>query len=151
MVSVSACLIDTNILLRLSRKTDPQFGAIQAALAELDRQEAELYLSLQNIAEFWNVCTRPVERNGYGLSVEATRGEAEAIVQTMTLLPENAQVFARWLDLVSAHGVRGVQVHDARLAALMHVYGLKHILTLIQPDFLRYSGLEAVHPRQLQP
>ena len=151
MSSVAACLIDTNILLRLSRRSDPQFGAIKTALAELDRQGAELYFSLQNMTEFWNVCTRPAERNGYGLSIETTRGEAEVIAETMTLLPDTEQVYAHWLQLVSAHQVRGVQVHDARLVALMQAYGLKHILTLNQPDFLRYTEIEAIHPNQFQP
>jgi predicted nucleic acid-binding protein len=38
---------------------------------------------------------------------------------------------------VIANKVRGVQVHDARLAAIMQAYGLTRILTLNQPDFLR--------------
>jgi predicted nucleic acid-binding protein len=52
--------------------------------------------------------------------------------------------------LVTDHNVRGVQVHDARLAAIMHAYGLNHILTLNQQDFLRYPGIQAVHPNQIQ-
>ncbi len=72
MVSVPEYLIDTNILLRLSRESDPQQHVIQTALDTLDRRGAELYFALQNIAEFWNVCTRPVERNGYGLSIDET-------------------------------------------------------------------------------
>lgn len=151
MLSVAACLVDTNILLRLSRRSDPQSPAIQTALAELDRQGAELYFSLQNMTELWNVCTRPRDRNGYGLSIEDTRSEVETIARTMTLLPDSEQVYSRWLHLVFAHRVRGVQVHDARLAALMQAYGLKHILTLNQPDFLRYADLQAIHPSQLQP
>jgi predicted nucleic acid-binding protein len=151
MIPVAACLIDTNILLRLFRTGDPHFHAVQTALAELDRQGAELYFSLQNMAEFWNVCTRPLERNGYGLSIEDTRREVKAIERTMTLLPDTPQVYSLWLRLVLTSSVRGVQVHDARLAALMQAYGLKHILTLNQPDFLRYAGLQPLHPSQLQP
>jgi hypothetical protein len=33
----------------------------------------------------------------------------------------------------------------------MQAYGLARILTLNQPDFLRYENIQAVHPRQLQP
>jgi len=42
-------------------------------------------------------------------------------------------------------------VHDARLAAAMLVHGLNHILTLNQPDFARYTGLEVVHPQAVHP
>jgi predicted nucleic acid-binding protein len=43
-----------------------------------------------------------------------------------------------------------VQVHDARLAALMQAYGLKHILTLNQPDHVpaRNRRLQTPRPRR---
>jgi predicted nucleic acid-binding protein len=52
-------LIDTNILLRISRFGDPLHQVVKAALDELRRRDVALYFSLQNVAEFWNVCTRP--------------------------------------------------------------------------------------------
>ncbi len=52
MASESEYLIDTNVLLRLSRQSDPQHQVVQTALDVLDRQGAEFYFSLQNIAEF---------------------------------------------------------------------------------------------------
>ena len=64
-------LIDTNILLRLSRQNDPQHHIVQTALEVLDKQGSDLFFSMQNIAEFWNVCTRPVDRNGFGLSIRS--------------------------------------------------------------------------------
>jgi predicted nucleic acid-binding protein len=69
----------------------------------------------------------------------------------MTFLPDNEEVYLIWRRLVVAHHVRGVQVHDARLAAIMQTYGLTHILTLNQTDFLRYANVQAVHPSQVQP
>jgi hypothetical protein len=47
--------------------------------------------------------------------------------------------------------VYGVQVHDARLAAIMRVYGLTRILTQNQADFLRFENIQAIHPSLLQP
>jgi hypothetical protein len=38
-----------------------------------------LHYTHQNIAEFWNAMTRPVERNGLGLSVGETEHEVRAI------------------------------------------------------------------------
>jgi predicted nucleic acid-binding protein len=52
-------------------------------------------------------------------------------------------------ELVVAAGVSGVQVHDARLVAVMRVYGLTHILTLNAPDFRRYPGIVAVDPQEV--
>lgn len=151
MVPVSKCLIDTNILLRLTRWNDPQHNLAQAALDELNRQGSPLYFAMQNIAEFWNVCTRPVERNGFGLSTDEANRSVKATEQTMTLLPDNRQVYAAWREIVLIHEVRGVQVHDARLAAITQTHGVPHILTLNGADFRRYSHLQVLHPSDLQP
>ena len=112
MVLASEYLIDTNILLRLSRQSDPHRHVVQTALDVLNRQGVELYFSLQNIAEFWNVCTRPVEQNGYGLPIDEAKQRVEFIERTMTLLPDNDQVYSFWRQLVFANRVRGAQVQD---------------------------------------
>jgi predicted nucleic acid-binding protein len=44
---------------------------------------------------------------------------------------------------------KGVQVHDARLAALMNAYRIKRILTLNPTDFARYSDVNAVTPHEV--
>jgi hypothetical protein len=59
----------------------------------LGRQGSELCFSLQNIAEFWNVCTRPSDRNGFGLALAETVERVEYIERTMTFLPDNEQVY----------------------------------------------------------
>lgn len=109
-------MIDTNILLRISRQNDPRHQLVGNALEELVEQGSEACFSLQNIAEFWNVCTRPAERNGYGLSIAETGQRVEYIERTMTFLPCNDRVYSIWRQLVTANDVHGVQVHDARLA-----------------------------------
>jgi predicted nucleic acid-binding protein len=150
MLSRLGYLIDTNVLLRLFRSADPQHKLIKSALSDLNGQGIGLYFSLQNIAEFWNVCTRPSERNGFGLTISETNSCAQEIERTMTFLPDSEDVYLAWRQLVMVNQVRGVQVHDARLVAIMQAYGLTRILTLNQPDFLRYANIQAVHPSQLQ-
>jgi len=151
MSSAPRYLIDTNVLLRIFRPGDPQHHLARAALDELDRRGIEACFSLQNVAEFWNVCTRPLERNGYGLSISDTSRCVDRIERTMTFLPDDGEIYSIWRRLVVEHQVRGVQVHNARLVAIMQAYGLTHILTLNQPDFLRYVHLQVVHPSQVQP
>jgi predicted nucleic acid-binding protein len=38
---------------------------------------------------------------------------------------------------------------DARLVAAMRVHGVKRILTFNDKDFVRYTDIEAVHPRSV--
>src|SRR5215831_4511703 len=64
---VAAHLADTNILLRVSQRQDPNYDAIRKALHALRTSGAALHFTSQNLAEFWNVCTRPAAQNGYGL------------------------------------------------------------------------------------
>jgi predicted nucleic acid-binding protein len=151
MVFAQGYLMDTNILLRSSRQQDPEHEIVATTLLRLEAQHSELFYAMQNVAEFWNVCTRPTDRNGYGLSSTETSRLVETIERRMTYLPDNDQVYSIWRQLVVANNVRGVQVHDARLAAIMLAYGLTRILTLNQPDFARYAGIQAIHPAQLQP
>jgi predicted nucleic acid-binding protein len=150
MVFALKCLIDTNILLRIARQNDPLHHLVQLSLQALDDQSISPCFSLQNIAEFWNVCTRPVNRNGFGLSIAETSLRVEYIERTMTFLPDTEQVYAIWRNLVVTQNVRGVQVHDARLAALMQAYGISRILTLNDGDFLRFANIQPIHPSQLQ-
>jgi len=42
--------------------------------------------------------------------------------------------------------VKGKQVHDAKLAALMNSNGITHIMTLNGGDFTRYPGLVIIDP-----
>ncbi len=67
----------------------------------------------------------------------------------MTFLPDGDRVYTFWRQIVLSNHVRGAQVHDARLVAIMLAYGVSHILTLNQADFLRYTGVQAIHPSQL--
>lgn len=142
-------LLDTNILLRLSKRSDPRHGLVKAALDALTDRGADICCTPQNVSEFWNVCTRPSDRNGFGLSISEADEALQAIERTVTVLPDNEQIYRVWRALVVRHRVSGVQVHDARLAAAMQVHGISHILTLNQPDFMRYSSISVVHPQDV--
>ena len=149
MVLASSYLVDTNILLRLARAADPHYKLVSDAFHILDDRGAEFYFSLQNIVELWNVCTRPAAKNGFGLGTVDTIARIEAIELHMTLLPDNEEVYESWKRIVATCDVKGVQVHDARLAAIMEVHGVRNILTLNQDDFKRYTQIAAVHPAEI--
>jgi predicted nucleic acid-binding protein len=149
-MAIARCLVDTNILLRMTRRLDPQHKVAAAALTCLAEQGTALCYTHQNIAELWNTMTRPAERNGLGLSVAEAEREVLAIEAGMSLLPDNERVYREWRGIIVKHGVMGVQVHDARLAAAMYVHGVRHILTLNVADFGRFDGLTALHPDSVQ-
>src|ERR1035438_8004500 len=134
---IASCLVDTNILLRMTRRADPEHALVDSALARLASQGTVLHYTHQNIAELWNAMTRPLARNGLGLTgVEAG----------MSFLPDGEGVYRVWRRIIVQHGILGVQVHDARLAAAMYVHGVGHILALTAADFTRFTGIIPLHP-----
>jgi predicted nucleic acid-binding protein len=139
-------LADTNILLRLNKSNDPNFSPIRGAVRTLSVRGYRLCYTPQNIIEFWNVCTRPSERNGYGLSIIDTEQRIRRIERAFTLLPDNARIYDEWRRLVLTHSVSGVQVHDTHLIAAMVVHGVGYLLTLNKRDFIRYPGITVEHP-----
>lgn len=144
-MAIASCLVDTNILVRTTRRSDPQHQLVDAALAQLAGQGTILHYTHQNIAELWNLMTRPQARNGLGLTAADAEREVQAIEAGMILLPSEA-VYREWRRIVVQHEVLGVQVHDARLAAIMRVHRVSHILTLNVADFARFDALTPIHP-----
>jgi predicted nucleic acid-binding protein len=145
-MAIASCLVDTNVLLRTTRRTDPHYEVVNVALAKLALDATVLHYTLQNIAELWNAMTRPADRNGFGLSVGEAEREVRVIEAGMSLLSDNKGVYQEWRRIIVRHAVAGVQVHDARLVAAMRVHGVKHILTLNVSDFKRYEEITVMHP-----
>lgn len=130
----------------IARRDDPDHAIVDGALARLAIGGSALCYTQQNIAEFWNVATRPVERNGFGLRIADVDLEVTAIEQGMVLLPDTEAVYHEWRRLLLTHSVSGVKVHDARLVAAMKVHRVRHLLTLNPDDFTRYTDIAVMHP-----
>ena len=149
MPTGAACLLDSNILLRISKSNDPQHAAISQALHALVGQGVRLCYTSQTLGEFWNASTRPLDKNGFGLSIVEADRIARVIERDFELLPDSREVHDRWRSLLVAHNIQGVQVHDARLAASMYVHGVGRLLTINVRDFRRFEGLRILHPSEL--
>lgn len=141
-----AVLVDTNVLVRLAVPADPRHLNARRAVEALE--EEGLYATGQNFVELWNVITRPVENNGLGQSTTAADQVLRRFEQAFSRLPESAEVYDRWRDLVVRFGVSGVKVHDARLVAIMLANDVVRILTFNKADFRRYEvlGIRAIDP-----
>lgn len=146
---MSRYLLDTNILVYLIQASSDFHLSTFNAVMRLEAEQAELLLAPQNIVEFWGVCTRPVSSGGLGCSPADASFRIGEIESRFTVLPETELVYERWKSVVRAVGVSGKQVHDARLAAIMHVNDVLAILTRNVEDFKRYSFLEAIDPEEI--
>ena len=120
-----------------------------AALRILLSEDNDVFLTPQNLIEFWSVATRPTAANGLGFTTEQTATEVDRIAALFPMLTDTPEIFIHWRQLVESCRVRGRQVHDARLAAVMRTHRVTHILTFNADDFRRYPGIEVVTPQEL--
>ena len=124
-----SCLIDTKILIRWVSRGSPSFEMARSAVKQLVGSGVSPCYTSQNLGEFWNVPTRPQDRNGYGLAPGAADVRAGDVEAAFRLLPDGPAVHQEWPRLLIDYRVFDVQVHDARLVASMHVHGVRRILT----------------------
>lgn len=141
-------LVDTNVLLRFADRTHPVHSTVRAAVRKLRTSGHSVRATSQNFVEFWNVATRPIERNGFGLAPANADRLLRLVERLFPLLPDSPAVYTEWRQLVVSFGVSGIQVHDARIVAAMLVHGVTHILTFNTTDFVRYGmrGIVAIDP-----
>ena len=139
-------LIDTNILLRSAQPGHPMCPSATHAVATLLQQNETVFFCPQNIAEFWNVATRPVSANGLGFSHAEVIAEVQNIEGLLTLLPDSPGIYPEWKRIVSDHKVQGIKVFDARLVAVAATYGVGSILTFNAADFRRYASITVIDP-----
>ena len=141
-------LLDTNVVLRAVNQDDPLYSTVSGAVQTLSVQGHELVLVPQVIYEFWSAASRPANVNGLGWSSSTVREVVEDLIREWTILLDTPEVFSRWLELVTAHDVKGKQIHDARLAASSKAHSIETLLTLNSDDFKRYD-VNVIHPREV--
>lgn len=141
--------VDTNVLLRFADRSHDSHSTTRNAVRTLRMNGHRLCCIPQNCVEFWNVATRPVDKNGFGLTPEKANHLLRLVERLFPVLPDSPAIYPEWRRLVVAFGVSGIQVHDARIVAAMNVHGGSHILTFNTKDFTRYAtrGIVAVDPK----
>lgn len=139
-------LLDTNVLLRQADQRAAESHAVSKLLTSLVENGDECCICSQNLVELWVVLTRPVEANGYGLEPAAARSTVDSLSGAFEFLPDPPNLPGVWLDLCTAHAVRGRQAYDARLAALVVATGIAGLVTLNPVDFKRFSSVKLLVP-----
>jgi predicted nucleic acid-binding protein len=133
-------LLDTGILLRLINENDPLHGDVERAVNALIIRQEDLVITTQNIAELWNVATRPVANNGLALSSTTIAKLYEDTIEPMcAVLIETKFLPVVLRRLLTQYNAIGKQVHDARLVAMLLVWQVDSLLTLNDRDFRRYE------------
>ncbi len=121
-------------------------AAALASVKKLFTEGHNLCLIPQNLIEFWNVATRPADKNGLGWTTEQADKDVQGLEATFTILPDSPDIYPEWRRLVVAHSVLGKQVHDTRLVAAMNVNQITDLLTFNSDDFKRFPNIGIIDP-----
>ena len=141
-------LLDTGILLRLVSRLDPEHATVRDAVQLLRRLPVQFVTCYQNLAEFWNVFTRPVtpNRTGFGRTIEDAKRCIHFFRKHAAFISETEASGELALALWEQHRVIGTKTHDTRIAAVAIAGGVTKILTLNPADFRRYAHITVVTP-----
>jgi predicted nucleic acid-binding protein len=142
-------LIDTSVVVRAVHRQDPASRTARGAIRKLAAAHHQLYILPQNTAEFWAVCTRPIEKNGLGYEAARVGRYIARFESVFTILFEAERGYREWKRLVTAHAITGTEVHDTRIVAAMIAHGIVNILTFNVKDFQRYGGINVMHPAKV--
>jgi predicted nucleic acid-binding protein len=139
-------LVDTNVILRLLNRNDPQHRPAREAIARLTKAGDRICVASQNLVELWAVCTRPIGNNGLGLTPAQADRVISRVESLVFRLPDSDEIYSEWRRLVVAQDVSGKKTHDTRLVAAMIVHRITQVLTFNVDDFGRYPDIQVIHP-----
>jgi predicted nucleic acid-binding protein len=142
-------LEDTNVLLRMAEPTHPQSQTAHRATETVAARGELTCVVPQVLYEFRVASTRPIEQNGLGFTSTAAAAEIAHIESIFTLPQDTDGIFQVWKSLVTKHDVKGKPAHDAHLVAAMTVHGIPAILTFDTQDFVRFTNIRVLSPRDV--
>ena len=100
-----------------------------------------LVASGQVVREYLVVATRPIERNGLGLSVTDAEANVNEFLRHLELYDETEEVSRCLRQLAVTHSLRGKRLHDANIVATMSVHGISTIVTQNGGDFSPFQDI----------
>ena len=99
--------VDTNVLLTATDESRALHSRAVQLLAGSVRQDLSLVASGQVVREYLVVATRPIERNGLGLSVLDAEANVNEFLRRLELYDETEEVSLRLRQLAITHSLRG--------------------------------------------
>lgn len=140
--------VDTNILVYSHRRDSPWHAPASAAIAALANGQARWALPWPCVHEFFGVVTHP-RIYAPPSSVDAALNQVDAWLEspTVELIGEEDGYWVVLREALRAARVTGPRVHDARIAAVCALHGVRELLTADR-DFSRFPNLRTTNPLQ---
>jgi uncharacterized protein len=138
--------VDTNLLVYAHREDSPWHAAAYARVTELAEGRAPWAIPWPCVHEFLAIVTHPrIYAPPTPLPNALDQVDAWLESPSVALLAESAGYWSELKPLLRDGRIAGPQVHDARVAALCRLHGVRELWTADR-DFGRFGGLEFRNP-----
>ena len=138
--------VDTNVLVYAHREDSPWHPQAYARLQELAEGRALWALPWPCVHEFLAIVTHPrIYAPPTPLALALDQVEAWLESPGLVVLAESENYWPELRQMLIAGLVAGPQVHDARVAALCRLHGVRELWT-VDRDFSRFPGLKVKNP-----
>ncbi|HEX7671014.1 MAG TPA: TA system VapC family ribonuclease toxin [Polyangiaceae bacterium] len=140
--------VDTNILVYAHRKDSPWHAKAREAVTDLAQGRARWALPWPCVHEFFAVVTHP-RIYAPPSSMESALEQIEAWLESPSVEPigEDVGYWAILREAVRSGKVEGARVHDARIASLCALHGVRELWSADR-DFSRFPDLTTRNPLQ---
>jgi toxin-antitoxin system PIN domain toxin len=138
--------LDTNLLIYAHRRDSPWYDRASAMVSELAAGRASWAIPWPCLHEFLAISTHPrIYRPPTPLAQAIDQVEAWLEVPGLTILSEVDGYWQELRAVLETGKVAGPRVHDARVAALCRLHGVRELWTADR-DFSRFPGLSVRNP-----
>lgn len=138
--------VDTNILVYAHREDSPWHDSAYSNIAEIAEGRSAWSIPWPCIHEFLSIVTHPkIFSPPTPLTAAIDQVEAWVEAPNLIFLAETEGYWAELHKIIEAGRVSGGQIHDARIAALCRLHGIKELWSADR-DFTRFPGLSVRNP-----
>jgi toxin-antitoxin system PIN domain toxin len=138
--------VDTNILVYAHREDSPWHASAFRRMAELAEGRALWAIPWPCIHEFMAIVTHPrIYAPPTALAQALDQVEAWLESPSLSLLSESEGYWPELRQMVTVGKATGGQVHDARVAAICRLHGVRELWTADR-DFGRFAGVRVTNP-----
>ena len=138
--------VDTNLLVYAHRRDSQWHDRAATCIRELAEGRGRWAVPWPCVHEFLAIVTHPrIWDPPTPLPAALDQVEAWLESPSVVLLAETGDYWTGLRDLVEGARIHGPRVHDARVAALCHLHGVRELWTADR-DFGRFTGLSTRNP-----
>jgi len=138
--------VDTNVLVHADRPGMPLHAIARERVAALAEGRAAWAIPWPCLHEFIAVVTNPaVFKPASPLADALDQVSIWLESPSLVVLAETSTYWPVLAEIARLGDARGARIHDARIAALCLVHGVRQLWSLDR-DFVRFPGLEVINP-----